>query len=107
MHGRAPCAWNHILAGEILRIHLIAQEGVTRIAIESAWSGEIESRVAAFDRGEVPAYPAEVAYYNDKESGLGARFVVVYRPGPEGVVIFAVAHCSRRPAHWQSRVQER
>ena len=85
---------------------------------------------------------AEVAYYNDRESGLGARFAVavedaikraiafplagspfsggtrrvftrgfpfavVYRPGPEGVVIFAVAHCSRRPEHWRSRVQER
>jgi putative addiction module component (TIGR02574 family) len=27
--------------------------------VESAWSGEIEQRVAAFDRGEIPAYPAE------------------------------------------------
>ncbi|MCW5569558.1 MAG: addiction module protein [Steroidobacteraceae bacterium] len=27
--------------------------------IESAWSEEIERRAAAFDRGEIPAYPAE------------------------------------------------
>ena len=27
--------------------------------IESAWAGEIERRVAAFDRGEMPSCPAE------------------------------------------------
>lgn len=27
--------------------------------IESVWAGEIEQRVAAFDRGEFPSYPAE------------------------------------------------
>lgn len=27
--------------------------------IETAWADEIERRVAAFDRGEIPAYPAE------------------------------------------------
>lgn len=27
--------------------------------IEHAWADEIERRVAAFDRGEVPTYPAE------------------------------------------------
>lgn len=27
--------------------------------IERAWEEEIEQRVAAFDRGEIPAYPAE------------------------------------------------
>lgn len=27
--------------------------------IESAWAREIEDRVAAFDRGETPAYAAE------------------------------------------------
>jgi putative addiction module component (TIGR02574 family) len=26
--------------------------------IEAAWAQEIEQRVAAFDRGEIPAYPA-------------------------------------------------
>ena len=27
--------------------------------IEAAWEHEIEQRVAAFDRGEIPSYPAE------------------------------------------------
>lgn len=27
--------------------------------IEAEWADEIERRVAAFDRGEIPAYPAE------------------------------------------------
>jgi putative addiction module component (TIGR02574 family) len=27
--------------------------------IESAWAAEIERRVAAFDRGEIPSYAAE------------------------------------------------
>jgi putative addiction module component (TIGR02574 family) len=27
--------------------------------IEQAWADEVERRVAAFDRGEIPAYPAE------------------------------------------------
>lgn len=27
--------------------------------VEAAWTQEIEQRVAAFDRGEIPAYPAE------------------------------------------------
>lgn len=78
---------------------------------------------------------SEVAYYNGKEPGLGARFAaaveeaatravafpltgspaskstrrvfvknfpfaVVYRPDAEGVLIFAVAHHSRRPEYW-------
>ena len=27
--------------------------------VEAAWFQEIEQRVAAFDRGEIPSYPAE------------------------------------------------
>jgi toxin ParE1/3/4 len=85
---------------------------------------------------------AEVAYYNGKEPGLGARFAtaveeattravafpltgspaskntpqvfvkdfpfaLVYRPDENGIVIFALAHHSRRPEYWQPRVQER
>lgn len=34
-------------------------------------------------------------------------FAVVYRPDENGIVIFALAHHSRRPEYWQSRVQER
>ena len=34
-------------------------------------------------------------------------FAVVYRPDAEGITIFALAHHSRRPGYWQSRVQDR
>jgi hypothetical protein len=34
-------------------------------------------------------------------------FSLIYRPDTEGVVVFALAHHSRRPGYWQSRVQER
>ena len=34
-------------------------------------------------------------------------FAVVYRPDEGGIVIFALAHHSRRPEYWQPRVQER
>lgn len=85
---------------------------------------------------------SEVAYYDGRESGLGARFTaaveeaaaravtfplagssasestrrvfvnnfpfsLIYRPDAEGVIVFAVAHHSRRPEYWQSRVQDR
>ena len=34
-------------------------------------------------------------------------FALIYRPEPEGVVIFAVAHHAKRPYYWQSRVRAR
>jgi toxin ParE1/3/4 len=37
----------------------------------------------------------------------GFRFTIVYRPEPDGIVIFAVAHHSRRPFYWQSRARAR
>lgn len=84
----------------------------------------------------------EVAFYNGKERGLGARFTaaveeattramafplsgsqasastrrifvkdfpfaIVYRPDESGIVVFAVAHHSRHPDYWHSRVQDR
>ena len=33
-------------------------------------------------------------------------FAIVYRPDENGIVVFAVAHHSRRPEYWQSRVQD-
>ncbi|WP_129776194.1 type II toxin-antitoxin system RelE/ParE family toxin [Peristeroidobacter soli] len=33
-------------------------------------------------------------------------FAVIYRPAPDGILIVAVAHHSRRPAYWHFRVQE-
>lgn len=34
-------------------------------------------------------------------------FAIVYRPDSEGIIIFALAHHSRRPGYWQSRVHDR
>jgi toxin ParE1/3/4 len=34
-------------------------------------------------------------------------FSLVYRPEPEGIVVFALAHHQRHPGYWLSRVQER
>jgi len=34
-------------------------------------------------------------------------FAVVYRPDTGGIIIFALAHHSRQPGYWQSRVQDR
>ena len=83
----------------------------------------------------------QVAYYNRKEAGLGARFAaaveeatlravafpltgspasrstrrvfvkgfpfaVVYRPQPDSIQVFAVAHHARRPEYWQSRIRD-
>ena len=33
-------------------------------------------------------------------------FAVVYRPEPDGILIVAVAHHSRRPEYWHLRVQD-
>lgn len=33
-------------------------------------------------------------------------FAVVYRSEPDGIVIFAIAHHSRRPEYWHSRVSD-
>ena len=37
--------------------------------IESAWSHEIEQRVAAYDRGDIPSYPAEDVFAEAKRIG--------------------------------------
>ena len=37
----------------------------------------------------------------------GFPFSLIYRPEPDGIVIFAVAHHARRPYYWQSRVRPR
>ena len=34
-------------------------------------------------------------------------FAVVYRPDTDGITIFALAHHSRRPGYWRSRVKDR
>lgn len=37
----------------------------------------------------------------------GFPFAIVYRPMEEGIIVFALAHRSRRPGYWQSRAQDR
>ncbi len=37
----------------------------------------------------------------------GFPFSLIYRPEPDGIVVFAVAHHARRPYYWQSRVRAR
>jgi len=36
----------------------------------------------------------------------GFPFSIFYRPEPEGIVIFAVAHHARKPGYWRSRLQD-
>ena len=37
--------------------------------IEEAWTQEIEQRVAAYDRGDIPSYPAEDVFAEAKRLG--------------------------------------
>jgi plasmid stabilization system protein ParE len=34
-------------------------------------------------------------------------FSLIYRPEPEGILIFALAHHARRPHYWRSRIRAR
>ena len=43
--------------------------------IETAWAEEIELRVVAFDRGEIPAYPAEDVFF------AAERYTALEGPG--------------------------
>lgn len=36
------------------------------VEIEQAWAQEIEQRVAAYDRGDIPSYPAEDVFAEAK-----------------------------------------
>ncbi|HMH17060.1 MAG TPA: type II toxin-antitoxin system RelE/ParE family toxin [Burkholderiales bacterium] len=35
----------------------------------------------------------------------GFPFSIFYRPEPDGIVIFALAHHARRPYYWRSRAR--
>jgi hypothetical protein len=37
----------------------------------------------------------------------GFPFSLVYRPEPDGIVIFALAHFAQRPNYWRSRTRTR
>ena len=43
----------------LAEVLLESLQGSPLSEVETAWSREIEERVAAYDRGEVQAYPAE------------------------------------------------
>ena len=63
---------------------------------------EAAARALAFPRAGSPAAA------NTRRVFLqGFPFSIVYREVPTGIVIFAVAHQSRRPGYWESRVQDR
>lgn len=63
---------------------------------------EAAARALAFPRAGSPA-PA-----NTRRVFLrGFPYSVVYREASVGIVIFAIAHQSRRPGYWESRVQDR
>ena len=63
---------------------------------------EAAARALAFLRA------GSLAAANTRRAFLqGFPFSVVYRAVPAGIVIFAVAHQSRRPDYWESRVQDR
>ncbi|MCL4855551.1 MAG: type II toxin-antitoxin system RelE/ParE family toxin [Bryobacteraceae bacterium] len=63
---------------------------------------EAAARALAFPRAGSPAAA------NTRRVFLqGFPFSVVYREVTAGIVIFAVAHQSRRPGYWESRVQDR
>ncbi len=96
-------------------------------------------RIARFAEAAKLELIQEVEFYEDKEAGLGARFLasirevvsrallypltgspyknntrrmlvkdfpfaIIYRCHADGIVIFAVAHLSKRPWYWRSRI---
>lgn len=63
---------------------------------------EAAARAAAFPRSGSPSR------FNTRRVILkGFPFSLVYRPEPEGIVVFAVAHHKRRPYYWQSPARAR
>ena len=63
---------------------------------------ETASRALAFPRSGSPS-PSNTR----RLMVQGFPFSLVYRPEPDGIVIFAVAHHARRPYYWRSRVRAR
>jgi len=56
------------------------------------------------------AFPESGSQYRSNTRRVFVKdfpFSLIYRPEPDGIVIFAVAHHARRPFYWQSRVRAR
>ena len=63
---------------------------------------EAAARALAFPRAGSPSRA------NTRRVFLkGFPFALIYRPEPDGIVIFAVAHHKRRPYYWQGRTRAR
>ena len=80
--------------------HNEAQPGLGErftIAVE-----ETVARALAFPRSGSPSHSG-----TRKIVVKGFRFSLYYRPEADGIVVFAVAHHSRRPFYWLSRARAR
>lgn len=69
------------------------------------FSAEVEEATAlavAFPLAGSPATKNTRRVFLDK-----FPFSVVYRPMDKGILVFAVAHDSRKPGYWKSRVSDR
>ncbi len=75
-----------------------------------------ESRVVGLGKSFVDAVERTISLIRQypeagSSAGLSARralvhgfpYAVIYRPGPELVLILAIAHLRRRPGYWQVR----
>lgn len=77
---------------------------------EEAQRGEGARFTAAVERATARALAFPLA---GSPSGSGTRtmlvrgypFSVVYRPEPDGIIVFAVAHGAKRPGYWRSRMR--
>jgi len=63
---------------------------------------EAAARALAFPRSGSPS-----RFKTRRVILKGFPFSLVYRPEPEGIVVFAVAHHKRRPYYWKSRARAR
>ena len=67
----------------------------------TAFAQEVEQAVAralAFPEAGTPASKSAKKVFVNR-----FPFSVIYRPDNDGIVIFAIAHHSRRPEYWASR----
>jgi toxin ParE1/3/4 len=63
---------------------------------------EAAARALAFPRAGSPTR------FNARRVLLkGFPFALIYRPEPDGIVVFAVAHHKRHPYYWRSRTRAR
>jgi hypothetical protein len=100
----------------VKRARFIAQARRELLAEVAHYSGQESGLGARFAAAVEEATARAVAFpFTGSPASKNTRrlfvkdfpFAVVYRPDENGIVIFALAHHSRRPEYWHSRVQER